>query len=75
MVTQICLDLLLDKYHIMQRGVLTPRNDTAHEINDVVMQRLPGEISKKSQLSCIQCYCLTHNKWLAMPSRFATTLN
>ena len=43
-------DLLLDKHHIMQREILTPRNDTAHEINDVVMQRLPGEVSNKSQL-------------------------
>lgn len=49
-------ELLLKKHHIMQRAILTPKNDTAHEINDVVMRQLPGEVSNNA---CLQFACVS----------------
>ncbi|KAL0038477.1 hypothetical protein WJX77_007763 [Trebouxia sp. C0004] len=36
-------DRLTDKQYIMERSILTPKNETAHMINNQVMQLFPGE--------------------------------
>ncbi|KAL3827986.1 hypothetical protein ACJIZ3_022998 [Penstemon smallii] len=39
-------DFLMDPHSLVNRAILTPKNDCVHEINDLLMERFPGEMKE-----------------------------
>lgn len=57
-------DSLNDKQYIMERGILTPKNETANMINNQVMQQFPGEVSLLGSCSLASAAALSTKTFL-----------